>query len=60
MSQTHVESDHESRPSTPHWVKVSGVIVIVIVVLIGIMVLSGGEHGPNRHTPAIEQTTQQP
>ena len=38
-------------PSTPRWVKVSGIIVIVLVLLIVIMMFTGvgGKHGPGRH-----------
>jgi hypothetical protein len=40
-------------PGTPRWVKVFGVIVIVVVLLVvAIMFISGGEHGPGRHTPS--------
>ncbi len=36
----------------PRWVKVSGIIAIVLLVLVVIVVLvSGGEHGPGRHLP---------
>ena len=40
-------------PGTPRWVKVFGIIVIVLVLLGGIIVFTGigGEHGPSRHTP---------
>lgn len=31
----------------PRWVKVSGIVAVVVVVLLGIMLLSG--HGPGRH-----------
>ena len=38
-------------PGTPRWVKVFGIIVIVVVLLVvGLMFLVGGEHGPGRHT----------
>jgi hypothetical protein len=40
-------SDTEDDAGTPRWVKVSGVIVAVLVVLVGIMLLAG--HGPGRH-----------
>jgi hypothetical protein len=57
--------------STPRWVKVSGIIVIVLVLLVGIMLLTGvgGDHGPGRHlppggaggyTPPLEHGVQQP
>jgi hypothetical protein len=34
-------------PGTPRWVKVFGIVAIVLVVLVAIMLLSG--HGPGRH-----------
>ena len=38
-------------PGTPRWVKVLGIIVIVVVLLgVAVMFISGGEHGPGRHT----------
>ena len=40
-------------PGTPRWVKVFGIIVIVVVLLVVAgMFISGGEHGPGRHTPS--------
>ena len=58
-------------PPTPRWVKVFGMIVIVVVLLVGIILATGvgGDHGPSRHlspgdpggpTPPIEQEVQQP
>ncbi len=44
-----VGPDRESATSTPRWVKVFGVIALVLVVLLAILLLSGG-HGPGRHT----------
>ncbi len=39
--------------STPRWVKVLGTIGIVLVLLVVIMMfLGGGDHGPGRHTPS--------
>jgi hypothetical protein len=37
-------------PGTPRWVKVFGIIAIVVVLLFVIMLLTG--HGPGRHTPS--------
>jgi len=37
-----------SYPGTPRWVKATGIVVIVLVLLVGILLLSG--HGPGRHT----------
>ena len=45
-----------SYPGTPRWVKVSGIIVIVLVLLAVIMLLSG--HGPGRHTSSGEAGSQ--
>ena len=37
---------------TPRWVKVSGVIALVLIVLIGVVLVTGrGDHGPGRHGP---------
>ena len=39
--------------STPRWVKVFGVIALVLVVLVVVMMFAGGgNHGPGRHTPS--------
>ncbi len=37
-------------PGTPRWVKVFGIIAIVVVLLFVIMLLTG--YGPGRHTPS--------
>ncbi len=36
-----------SYPGTPRWVKATGIVVILLVVLVAIMLLTG--HGPGRH-----------
>ena len=46
---TNLPPDPSDDTSTPRWVKVSGVIVIILVLLFGIMILTGGNHGPGRH-----------
>ena len=45
-------------PGTPRWVKVFGIIVIVLVLLVVARVFIGGEHGPGRHTPSGEAGSQ--
>jgi hypothetical protein len=51
MSQTHVGPDRPPYPGTPRWVKVFGIIGIVVVLLFVIMLLTDpGRHGPGRHT----------
>jgi hypothetical protein len=58
MSQTHVRPDRGSTYSTPRWVKVFGIIVIILVLLFGILHLTGNSLGG--HTPPIEHGVQQP
>lgn len=42
--------ESESTTNTPRWVKMFGIIAIVLVLLVVlIMIISGGEHGPGRH-----------
>ena len=69
MSQTHGGSDRGSPPSTPRWVKVFGIIVIVLVLLFAILHLTGNSlGGPGSHrlpggagdTPPIEHSVQPP
>jgi hypothetical protein len=36
----------------PRWVKVFGIIVIVLVLLFVISMLAGVRHGPGMHTPS--------
>jgi hypothetical protein len=44
--------DRESRTGTPRWVKVFGIITLVVVLLVVLLLLTRGSggHGPNRHT----------
>jgi hypothetical protein len=41
--------DYESPPQMPRWVKVFGIVLILVIVLVAIMLLTGGNHGPGRH-----------
>lgn len=38
-----------SPPRAPRWVKVAGVIAGVIVILVLVALIAGGEHSPRRH-----------
>jgi len=51
MSQTHVGPDRESTTSTPRWVKVFGIIALVVVLLFVVLLLTRGPHRPGRHLP---------
>ena len=52
MTEPSQGSDAEqASPGTPRWVKTSAVVALVVAVIIVIvMLLSGGEHGPGRHS----------
>ena len=45
---------------TPRWVKVLGIIVLVVVLLVVVGMLIGGEHGPSRHTQSGNADGQTP
>lgn len=37
---------------TPRWVKVSGLVALLILLLfVVVLLVGGGEHGPGRHAP---------
>jgi hypothetical protein len=57
-NDTDVTSDRGSTPSTPRWVKVFGIIGIVVILLVVIMLATGlgGQHGPGRHNPTPTPT----
>jgi hypothetical protein len=42
----------DNAEGTPRWVKVFGIIALVVVIAFAILVLTGrgGDHGPGRHT----------
>lgn len=47
--------DRGSTTGTPRWVKVFGIVALVVVLLVVIVLFvqgSGGGHGPGRHTPS--------
>ncbi len=64
---TRMRTDRGATTSTPRWVKVFGIIAIVLVFLFVILHLTGGglgrhtpSGGPDDHTPPIEHGVQQP
>ena len=70
-TQEDIPMADSSSYSTPRWVKVFGIIALILVLLVVIMIFTGigGPHGPGRHmpsgdagspTPPIEHGVQQP
>jgi hypothetical protein len=47
-----VGPDRSSPSGTPRWVKVFGIIALVVVLLFVISLLAGVRHGPGLHTPS--------
>jgi hypothetical protein len=53
--------DRESTTGTPRWVKVFGIIALVLVLLFVILLVTGGgSHGPGRHTASGDAGGQTP
>lgn len=46
------EPDRGATTGTPRWQKVVGLIGLLVVLLVAIMLVVGGGHGPSRHTGA--------
>jgi hypothetical protein len=40
------------RPATPGWVKAFAVAGLALIILVAVLLVIGGEHGPGRHVPA--------
>jgi hypothetical protein len=49
MSQAQEGPDRDPTAGTPRWVKVFGAVALLIVLLLIVAMLLGGEHGPGRH-----------
>jgi hypothetical protein len=47
-----VERERGSTASTPRWVKVFGIVTLIVIVLFVVLLLIGGPHNPGRHTGA--------
>lgn len=43
------KGDTDRDTSTPRWVKVFGIIGLILVLLFVILLLTGRDHGPGRH-----------
>jgi len=47
-------------PATPGWVKVFGIIALVVVLLFVVLMFTGGRHGPGRHLSSGDAAAQTP
>lgn len=60
MAQPDNQPDVEPMPKTPAWVKVFGIIFLALVLLFGILHLTGNSFGPGMHTAPSQHGVQQP
>ncbi len=52
-----IEPPRERPAGIPRWVKASGIVIaLFVMVLAAIMLVSGGDHGPSRHAPGHQST----
>jgi hypothetical protein len=47
----------QQAAGTPRWVKVFGVVALVVLLLFVVLLLTGrgGDHGPGRHAQPVQQ-----
>jgi hypothetical protein len=61
VSQSHIEPENRptatTPPGMPRWVKVSGIIVVALILIFAVLHLSGA-HGPGSHMPSGDQMNQ--
>jgi hypothetical protein len=52
-----MQTDRKAPAGMPRWVKVFGIVVIVLIlfVLVAVIIGIGGSHGPGRHMPAARE-----
>ena len=60
MSQTPIKPNRGSPPGTPRWVKISGIIVIALILLLVILHLTGNGFGNHNNMPSIVYGILQP
>ena len=51
-------SEAASPPPRPRWIKVLAILVGIVVLVVIVMLLIGGEHGPGRHLPSGDSGTE--
>ncbi len=59
MTDRPANDDPKTGEGTPRWVKVFGIVSVVLVLTVAILLLTGGgNHGPSRHQPPAAAQTQ--
>lgn len=55
-------ADQSPYPGTPRWVKISGILLGVLIMLAAMLMVSGigGPHGPGRHLSPEDTGNQTP
>lgn len=41
--------EYSAPPGMPRWVKIFGIVALVLIVIVVIILVVGGNHGPGRH-----------
>jgi hypothetical protein len=50
-----------SYPGMPTWLKVGGIVTLILILLVvAIMFIAGGTHGPSRHVPSSSGSSSTP
>lgn len=51
MAGQRPQNNPDDKEGTPRWVKVSGIVILVLLLLFAVMQFAGigGKHGPGRH-----------
>jgi hypothetical protein len=50
-------NERETSNGTPRWVKVFGIIAVIVIVVFVVVLVTRGAHGPGRHTQAAVHQT---
>ena len=54
------DSGASQKPPLPRWVKISAVVAAIILVVVVVKALAGGDHGPGRHLPGRDDPVHTP
>ena len=54
VEERSVVRDHPSPPGMPRWLKVSGIVVVALILLVVVVsFITGVQHGPGRHGSSV-------